>query len=542
MRIPFLILCMAAASFGQVAEVQWHAAGSDGRRYEARVEATAEPLQLLIRTTRYSYEILVDGLPLGRTQTVEPQIFDVPAQGGFTLTLIAPSPGPPLQAWTGTPQSIQAFRPGLLAERLRATQPRRLLSISLLTGGLFFLIIPLWRPQSSEYFWCGLYLILGGTVRALGAFPEAFGITANATVFHLNNWISFIQTGVAWPLFCLSLLRSRLGWLGWAAIATNFVVTAVNIIPGIIAFAGVVRNASEPFIYLDTLPRRSGSEKLGPMHWALGLFMTASVLNSVISIRDGANFGTDLFSISLSYSILAFMFAMALLMNRRAASIDQEQGRLKQELLAAAEVQALILPQQSFQGVETVYLPAAEVGGDFYQILERPDGSRVALLGDVSGKGLKAAMLVSVAIGALRREKSSSPAEILAGLNEALLGQGGFVTCCCVRYAPHGELTVASAGHPAPYCDGREVEVVAGLPLGVVAEADWEETRFALQPGAQVTLVSDGVVEAENSQRELFGFDRTRAISGKSAQEIADAAKAWGQNDDITVVTVRRLS
>jgi serine phosphatase RsbU (regulator of sigma subunit) len=151
-------------------------------------------------------------------------------------------------------------------------------------------------------------------------------------------------------------------------------------------------------------------------------------------------------------------------------------------------------------------------------------------------------MLVSVAIGALRREKSSSPAAILAGLNEALLGQGGFVTCCCIRYAPGGELTVASAGHPAPYCEGREVEVSSGLPLGVVAETEWQETGILLQPGSQVTLVSDGVVEAENAKRELFGFDRTREISKESAQQIADTARAWGQNDDITVVTVGRNS
>ena len=233
-------------------------------------------------------------------------------------------------------------------------------------------------------------------------------------------------------------------------------------------------------------------------------------------------------------------FAMGLVLSKRKAATEKEQARLQQELSAAAQVQALLLPNLAVEGVEATYIPASEVGGDFYQILDRRDGSRVVLVGDVSGKGLKAAMLVSVAIGALRREKSSSPAEILQGLNEALLGQGGFVTCCCVRYAPDGELAIASAGHPAPYCDGREVEVVAGLPLGLVAGADWEETRITLQPGAQVTLVSDGVVEAENAQRELFGFDRTREISTKSAQEIADAAKAWGQNDDITVVTVRR--
>ena len=152
-------------------------------------------------------------------------------------------------------------------------------------------------------------------------------------------------------------------------------------------------------------------------------------------------------------------------------------------------------------------------------------------------------MLVSVAIGALRREESSSPGLILKGLNDALAGRGGagFVTCCCVRYAPGGTVTIASAGHPAPYCGGREIEVAAGLPVGIVVGLTWEETSITLTVGDQLTLVSDGVVEAENAKRELFGFDRTRDISGKPAQQIASAAKAWGQNDDITVVTVRRV-
>ena len=208
--------------------MQWHEAGSDERRFEAQVQAAPGPTQLLIRTTRQSSEILVDGQPLGRTQTVEPQIFDLPAHSGLTLPLIAPSPGAPLQAWTGTPSAIAAFRPGLLADRLQATQPARFLCISLLTGGLFFLIIPLWRPQSSEYFWCGLYLILGGIARSGGAFPEAFGITMNASAFQILNLVGGIQVGVAWPLFCVSLLRARLGWLGWAAIAATTAVSSIN--------------------------------------------------------------------------------------------------------------------------------------------------------------------------------------------------------------------------------------------------------------------------------------------------------------------------
>ena len=82
----------------------------------------------------------------------------------------------------------------------------------------------------------------------------------------------------------------------------------------------------------------------------------------------------------------------------------------------------------------------------------------------------------------------------------------------------------------------------AGLPLGLVSEVVYNAREFQLEPGEQITLVSDGVLEAENREGELFGFERTREISGKSAQEIAAAAKAWGQNDDITVVTVRRSS
>jgi serine phosphatase RsbU (regulator of sigma subunit) len=124
----------------------------------------------------------------------------------------------------------------------------------------------------------------------------------------------------------------------------------------------------------------------------------------------------------------------------------------------------------------------------------------------------------------------SSPGAILAGLNDGLSGQvgGGFVTCCCARFGPAGSVTIANAGHPSPYCDGREVEVGAGLPLGIAPGVEYAESVVR---GERFTFVSDGVVEAENAQRE---------ISIKSAREIAEAAKAWGQTDDITVVTVQR--
>jgi serine phosphatase RsbU (regulator of sigma subunit) len=206
---------------------------------------------------------------------------------------------------------------------------------------------------------------------------------------------------------------------------------------------------------------------------------------------------------------------------------------------SAQTVQALLLNQAMPAEMEAVCLPASEVGGDFYQVVELADGARLVMVGDVSGKGLKAAMLVAVVVGAVGSTKSSAPAAVLARVNRALMGRagGGFATACCARFDLDGTVTIANAGHLSPYCDGSEVELEAGLPLGIVAEAEYAETVVR---GERFTFVSDGVVEAENAQRELFGFERTREISTQSAQEIAEAAKAWGQNDDITVVTVRR--
>ena len=242
-------------------------------------------------------------------------------------------------------------------------------------------------------------------------------------------------------------------------------------------------------------------------------------------------------SVALAAVILATLLAR-LLADRR------EKERLASEFEAAGVIQRLLLDKallsQPGLTLEAIYAPAQEVGGDFYYVL----AGQLVVVGDVSGKGLKAAMLVSLVVGALRMITSRHPGEVLAALNRAVAGQadGGFVTCACVRFDPGGVVTVANAGHLSPYLNGTEAAVDTGLPLGLVPDTMYAESTLALAPGDSITLLSDGVVEAENPKRELFGFDRTREISGKSAQEIAQAAKAWGQNDDITVVTVRRNS
>ena len=193
--------------------------------------------------------------------------------------------------------------------------------------------------------------------------------------------------------------------------------------------------------------------------------------------------------------------------------------------------------------MESVYIPAQEVGGDFFQVLPGVDGSLLVIVGDVSGKGLKAAMTVSTIIGALRDFPKRQPSEVLAHLNRVLYGQiTGFATCCAVLIEQNGATTLSNAGHLPPYCNGQAWPVDGGLPLGLTADAAYAEFNFALGPHDHLTFISDGVLEATNKNKELFGFERTQAISSQSAKAIARAAMDFGQEDDITVLTLARSS
>lgn len=222
----------------------------------------------------------------------------------------------------------------------------------------------------------------------------------------------------------------------------------------------------------------------------------------------------------------------------------RERAAYAAELQAASSVQKLLLqgasrPTPGFE-VESVYLPASEAGGDFFFVEPTGDGSLVAVVGDVSGKGLTAAMRVAMILGVLHREDSFDPAAILFSLNNALIAQGqlGFSTACCIHVSPSGDYAYANAGHIAPYLAGRELETVPALPLGLVADHSYELVRGRLQPGERIVLISDGVPEARSSSGELFGFDRLPLLTMQSTSEIAEAAQHFGQEDDITVLSL----
>jgi hypothetical protein len=269
--------------------------------------------------------------------------------------------------------------------------------------------------------------------------------------------------------------------------------------------------------------------------------MSGRTYSSPLTIRAGA--------IPIHFASIADftgILVIVLIIFVRFLRIHRDQERASSELAAARSVQELMIPLEKLATpgfeIDTVYDPANEVGGDFYHLQTIGDGGLLVVVGDVAGKGLKAAMNVSMLMGALRKTTEQSPAKILESLNRVLAGSDSFTTCQAALFGANGELTIANAGHIPPYLNSQEVELPGGLPLGVLPENSYEEVRLYLHPGDRLLLVSDGVVEARKPSGELFGFDRVHNLSNQTAFYVAEAAKDFGQEDDITVLTVRRLA
>jgi hypothetical protein len=252
----------------------------------------------------------------------------------------------------------------------------------------------------------------------------------------------------------------------------------------------------------------------------------------------------------LSYLLLAAVLTVLLL--RRLVLSLRKQREMVLDVKQAQEVQQVILPQalvklSGFE-IESEYRPALEVGGDFFQLIPHPtDGSLLIVAGDVAGKGLKAGMLVALLVGGIRSavDWSTDPALVLKALNKRLLGRGDSqATCLALRIEASGEATLVNAGHLPPYLNGEPLAMEGALPLGISADAEFSLLRFRLAEGDRLVLVSDGVVEATDSNGQLFGFDRTAELlrTAGSAAEVARAAQHFGQQDDISVIAVTSVA
>ena len=253
------------------------------------------------------------------------------------------------------------------------------------------------------------------------------------------------------------------------------------------------------------------------------------------------------------------------LMGQRLEQERIERERIEQELLVARRIQQASLPKEvpTLEGwqISPLYRPAREVGGDFYDFHLLPEGRLGLVVGDATGKGVPAALVMSTTCGmlqlAVQALGSSSPGEVLRQVNEALLARvptSMFVTCFYAILDPKsGSLTYANAGHDLPYLqrNGAAEELRArGMPLGLMPGMGYEEKEIELDAGEGVFFYSDGLVEAHDSKGEMFGFPRLRVLVAEHGEErsLGDflleelysfVGDGWEQEDDSTLVTLR---
>jgi hypothetical protein len=278
-------------------------------------------------------------------------------------------------------------------------------------------------------------------------------------------------------------------------------------------------------------------------HWTLGEKIGAPIFTINGNVFNAQVIANSLLLAAIVYAVYRYMQEAS----RRASELEQE-------FQSARELQQVLIPETlpSLPGfaMTSSYRPAQEVGGDFFQIIPLDDdykGYTLILLGDVSGKGLRAAKTVSLIVGAVRTlaKFAPHPAEILSELNQRLFGrlQGGFATCLALRVSTDGHCVMASAGHPAPFLNKRELKLPGALPLGMVLSSSYEETTFALNEGDHFALYTDGLLEARSATGEIFSFERLDALfsTHPDAARATDAAVTFGQDDDITVLTLTRL-
>ena len=425
------------------------------------------------------------------------------------------------------------------------------------------------RPADREYLWFALYELLTGIEH----------LCIDWAMFYPTSWsglrlVDACLSAASWPLFLVfvfRILNGRRNWFFWAGVGTAPAIVLVNLatlaqwlsinqcrdisalclIPYLVCILALLyRSARQgvPDAQLMIVP-----VAICYISWYMYILLVIIAASGQGWVDRDFEWFFQLsrwpfpFSFQDVADMVMLLGVMAVLPLRFARSRRDEEW-LAREMESARTVQQVLIPTEipSIPGfdIQCVYKPAGQVGGDFFQIIPIASGSSLIAIGDVSGKGMPAAMTVSLLVGTVQTlaDATGSPCEILSAMNHRMLtrSHGGFTTCLVLRVDPDGTLTMANAGHIAPYLAGQELTLKNSLPLGISADTIYLESTFQILAGQQLTLLTDGVVEARNSSGALFGFEATAAISAESAHQIATTAELFGQEDDITVLSVTR--
>jgi hypothetical protein len=452
--------------------------------------------------------------------------------------------------------------------------PRLVCSILLLVLALFLLALYFAQKGHIEYLWLALHELLQapiGFVELAGSSARLDSLWYAAVVLQLMLISAYLYFEF---LIAFLALRPKKWYVKWHIRLLRFTAPILAGVGPTLLLVGHSREIGMvlAFVFLCSFFWVLGwlvfiftTLTLAALHrnFEAGLLLIPLVLSGVGAVEPVVAAGMSDWSgqpyhspLTIQAGLMPIHFAsiadftgilvIVLIIFVRFLRIHRDQERVTSELAAARNVQELMIPQEKLATpgfeVDSIYSPANEVGGDFFHVQLTGDGGLLVVIGDVAGKGLKAAMNVSMLMGALRRTPERSPAKILESLNRVLTGSESFTTCQAVWFGTNGEVVLANAGHLPPYLNSQEIALPGGLPLGVLPEVSYEEVRLFLHPGDRMLLLSDGVVEARRPSGELFGFERVHHLSNQSAYYVAEAAKDFGQEDDITVLTVRRLA
>jgi sigma-B regulation protein RsbU (phosphoserine phosphatase) len=552
-------------------------------RIHIKLHVNHPDLALLVQGGVGTYELYVNGAPLPGARILPSfavnrpveHVFPIDSEGTDLVLALRTHVPSGYTAWhfpqfmsvsLGTPDAIDTQRESLLHDRTFTAIPAIVINSLILVAGLALLALYSSQRGRLEYFWLGFYFLVVGIADILWYFQQSGFIPLACNVLLADPLLYAIivaqtrftfafggrRLGPIWNAYqFLLLIPIAIGWFVWFGkipsptymiIEPLFILPVAILLP-ILLFVWYRRgNREAGWLILPSLlpPTTMALYDLGSaaiyFEWHRFGFLVNNISIGPVSLEPN-----DL-------SNLLFFLCTLIIIFLRFSRVSSEQARSAAKLAAAREIQQHLIPSSlpTLPGlrIEAAYVPVEEVAGDFYQVIQQANGSALIVVGDVSGKGLKAAMTATLAIGALRAiaDENITPAQLLARLNHQICraNQGGFVTCLCAQIDRAGVVTLANAGHLSPYSAGAEIQVPPGLPLGLIDHAEYSELRYELPSGCTLTFLSDGVVEASDASGQLYGFERTRAISTQSANYIAAAAQAFGQEDDITVLTLTR--
>ncbi len=564
-------------------------------RFQVNVPAGMDHVSLFLPRFRTCYEVYADGKLIGAYGKMPPNLLPYTGGGDFQVYSFPPQRqrklriDVALRVWhssgwaifygggpqygggfVGDTKEIESRKDLNRAYSFRSLASSQILGLLKALAGLGGLSLFLLRRKELEYLWFSLMMLLGGAGDWI--YVSQSVLVWNVALRDFVNQTAWTGFALASLAFYHQLLQPRRTWLLKLAVAsmappeliiflacfakgtmsTGF-LNLISISSQIIVYAWIVsvvftrarQNSVDARLLAAPVALDTSATLLWYTAWITYTFGWQHKFNGQVLLTENP-FPVYLLDATAALFLLA-LFGILILRFTRTRS---QEERFAGEVQSARSVQQYLIPAQlpptpGFT-IQSEYRPAREVGGDFFQVLPgQQDGSVLIVVGDVAGKGLEAGMLATLIVGAIRTAVAftADPRRIIALLNERLQGRS-LVTCLALRIERDGSATLVSAGHLPPYLNDKELPMEGAFPLGAVSGIEFPVMQFHLAECDSLMLMSDGVAEAQDIHGHLFGFERIGAMlsEGATAASLATAAQTFGQEDDITVISVTSIA